>query len=557
MTDAPAMLDAALAYARKGCAVFPVVAGGKEPLTAHGFKDASNEADQIRAWWSRWPDANIGVATGPASGLTVLDLDAKHGDVSMMLADLEQLVGTDAPPTATAITGGGGLHLWFRIARVWSSGSRLGGRPGVDLKCAGGYVVAPPSLHKTGRRYAWHDEGENGLSAVPRAPADWLDAVCARAGWREAGEVTQGPGALDKVTWSARQPAPSARWAGWFPERVDRVVADVLAAAKGDRHGAIFKAACRLGDALRGVPPNEVERVGRDGAERLLAAAVTIKPEAGAPELERVIADAVQRGLNGGDSGKPEPDVGEVRRLWFARAPVAEDAEAAAYVASRGLTAEALDELGLAGVVGAGAALPGWAHYKGRSWAESGHRLIVPLYDAEGGCAGVAARILGMPAGGVEKSLVPAGLRLGGLVFADTAGLAMLRGAQTVREVWIVEGEIDTLTLAEADLDAVRKGQRKRRPRSMSWEHAPWAVLGVVKGAWNKRAGAALASRIPASALVLFATDNDGAGNDYALAAAETTQARGLCDRRLRVPAPYNDWNEWWTAPRRQQRGGA
>jgi len=71
------MLDAALAYAARGWAVHPLVPFAKTPLTAHGFKDASTDVGQITRWWTATPDANIGVATGKISGITVLDWDEK------------------------------------------------------------------------------------------------------------------------------------------------------------------------------------------------------------------------------------------------------------------------------------------------------------------------------------------------------------------------------------------------------------------------------------------------------------------------------------------------
>ena len=57
-------LAAALEYAALGLRVFPCLPRDKRPAVAHGFKEATTDADQIRAWWTRWPDANIGIATG-------------------------------------------------------------------------------------------------------------------------------------------------------------------------------------------------------------------------------------------------------------------------------------------------------------------------------------------------------------------------------------------------------------------------------------------------------------------------------------------------------------
>ena len=63
MADSP-MLKAALAYAKKGKKVFPIKPRGKAPLTPHGFKNATIDPQQIRSWWTQWPEANIGMPTG-------------------------------------------------------------------------------------------------------------------------------------------------------------------------------------------------------------------------------------------------------------------------------------------------------------------------------------------------------------------------------------------------------------------------------------------------------------------------------------------------------------
>jgi bifunctional DNA primase/polymerase-like protein/AAA domain-containing protein/primase-like protein len=156
--------DAALKYAKRGLPVFPV--RGKLPLTVHGFKDASTDADQIRDWWSEWPNANIAIATGAASGLVVLDVDPRHdGDKS--LAALEAKFGL-LPATLEARTGGGGRHIFFALGNgqnVRNSAGRLG--PGLDVRGDGGYIVAPPSIHpETMQPYAWTNRLKPALAPV-------------------------------------------------------------------------------------------------------------------------------------------------------------------------------------------------------------------------------------------------------------------------------------------------------------------------------------------------------------------------------------------------------
>jgi Bifunctional DNA primase/polymerase, N-terminal/Phage integrase family len=69
------LLEAALEYTGRGLPVFPC--NGKVPLTEHGFQDASTDTATVLAWWTRWPESNIGIATGAASGLVVLDVDVQ------------------------------------------------------------------------------------------------------------------------------------------------------------------------------------------------------------------------------------------------------------------------------------------------------------------------------------------------------------------------------------------------------------------------------------------------------------------------------------------------
>ena len=90
-------LEAALEYARRNWPVFPITPRAKKlPLTRHGFKDASTDEHVIRAWWARWPDANVGIATGHRS-FVVVDLDIKEdrNGMEMFLALLKANVGED------------------------------------------------------------------------------------------------------------------------------------------------------------------------------------------------------------------------------------------------------------------------------------------------------------------------------------------------------------------------------------------------------------------------------------------------------------------------------
>lgn len=159
------MLDAAQGYARRGWPVFPVygvVDGrcgcgksackhpGKHPMTQHGVKDATLDEYTIRQWWEKTPDANIGIATGLVSGLYVIDIDPRNGGDDAFL-ELCRAIGT-LPETYEVLTGGGGRHLYFKYPNK-PPAIRAKLARGVDVRADGGYVVAAPSLHGSGRRY--------------------------------------------------------------------------------------------------------------------------------------------------------------------------------------------------------------------------------------------------------------------------------------------------------------------------------------------------------------------------------------------------------------------
>jgi hypothetical protein len=146
---------------------------GKHPhgrLVRNGLKDATTDERVIEHWWGCFDYANVGMATG---GIVVLDVDPRHdGDVT--LAKLEAERGS-LPPTWRAITGGGGEHIFFTTTAQIPNSSGLVGE-GLDIRGAGGYVVMPPSLHKSGRRYEWSVDSHP--DETPLAPLpDWLAAA--------------------------------------------------------------------------------------------------------------------------------------------------------------------------------------------------------------------------------------------------------------------------------------------------------------------------------------------------------------------------------------------
>ena len=153
-------LNAAIEYAGKGMAVFPLKPRDKKPLTKHGVNDATTDFDTITKWWKKNPNANIGIACGQISGgLLVIDLDERANGVSGFdsLHEWESEHG-ELPETARTITGKGGSHILYRVDH--KENNRVDLLEGVDVRSDGGYIVAPPSIHPNGNRYEWEYDPE-------------------------------------------------------------------------------------------------------------------------------------------------------------------------------------------------------------------------------------------------------------------------------------------------------------------------------------------------------------------------------------------------------------
>jgi len=123
----------------------PPQAVGKAPLTEHGHHDATTNPDTIQEWWSQWPQANIGIALEPA-GLLVLDLDGPEA--------LEEAKAKGLPPSPVVKTGRGEHRYFLNPWPGMATATKRGDSSGIDVKLTG-FVVAPPSLHRSGKTYVW------------------------------------------------------------------------------------------------------------------------------------------------------------------------------------------------------------------------------------------------------------------------------------------------------------------------------------------------------------------------------------------------------------------
>jgi hypothetical protein len=142
-------LEWALAHARRGFSVFPLIENSKRPKINNWTYQATKDEARIKEWWGKWPDANIAIYAG---GMMILDVDPRKGGHHT----LAKLGLTESfPNTLMASTAGGGIHIYYTLpkgVRITGGNDKLG--PGIDVKTDGGYVVAPGSTIDN-RGYAW------------------------------------------------------------------------------------------------------------------------------------------------------------------------------------------------------------------------------------------------------------------------------------------------------------------------------------------------------------------------------------------------------------------
>jgi hypothetical protein len=189
-STATGTLRAALRHAERGRPIFPLWPRygnkcacddpgcknqGKHPighLVPNGFKDATTDDKTITRWWQEYPDAGIGMPTGIASGMIVIDIDSKNGkDGTLALRKLQNL--GPLPETRTALTASGGKHLYFDDpGGIRCSTDKLG--VGLDVRADGGYVVLPPSHDGL---YEWMRGDDGYVHRTAELPKAWVERL--------------------------------------------------------------------------------------------------------------------------------------------------------------------------------------------------------------------------------------------------------------------------------------------------------------------------------------------------------------------------------------------
>lgn len=290
MTANETRIAAALRYASQGQPVLPLhsphAAGcscgrpacaspAKHPRITQGVHNATTNLGQVRRWWQRWPDANIGIATG--HGHLVIDLDGPAAATA--LSSLEAIHG-DLPDTWT-VTTGRGSHLHYAVdprLRVANSASALA--PGIDIRGDGGYVLAPPSTHPNGTTYSSSTD-----HTLAQLPAKWVALLAAPSPTPPTPAVQTA-----QTTRNADHgPHPYAATA------LESEATKVASAPPGQRNHTLNRAAFAIGRIIEsgGLDPNDVHHT-------LAKAAVT----AGLTQREATMT--ITSGITAG-RGNPKP----------------------------------------------------------------------------------------------------------------------------------------------------------------------------------------------------------------------------------------------------------
>lgn len=311
--------DAAVQLARAGLAVFPLKPTTKVPLTRRGFHDATTVERRVRAWWAQVPHANIGIATGP-SNLVVIDLDCGKpwpqnrgtqpygvNDGADSLIHLAEQTGNiddlrswfwTVPRVATP---SGGIHLYFSApdgARIRSTAGVIA--PWVDVKAAGGYVVAPWSwtAESATSRQGWY-RTVHGFTTIDtaRVDIDWNvhDARLAALrldlptlpSWLTSLTADKPAVQLDRWGRLARRLSAPRASSGYFDAALAKACDTVAAAPEGQRNHVLNREAY----AIAGFIPHLDETTIRDALTSAAAASGL-----DGQEIAATLASAIKRG---------------------------------------------------------------------------------------------------------------------------------------------------------------------------------------------------------------------------------------------------------------------
>lgn len=158
--------EAALAHATKGRPVFPANPDTKSPMVKTGFKAATTDENQIREWWTKWPNAAIAMPTGERSGYMVLDCDPRNGGIE----SLTRIMPSGENIVKDVSTPSDGFHSILKNDTRFKSSVGKGPITGLDVRGEGGYVIIPPSTRSDGKGWVGRVPELEDAHTIP----DWL-----------------------------------------------------------------------------------------------------------------------------------------------------------------------------------------------------------------------------------------------------------------------------------------------------------------------------------------------------------------------------------------------
>ena len=274
---------------------------GKHPRVKTGLTEASSDRATIERWGAIWPEANIGIATGAASGIFVLDLDSEDA-----LAAVVDAVGP-LPPTLVSLTGRG-LHYFFKDAEGVKNRAALW--PHVDVRGTGGYIVAPPSLHASGRLYRWQTPI---CREIAEAPAALLMAI---RGEKRAAPVVAihrngAPTSYGLTTYqqAALESAFEAVRSAGTGQRNDTLNREAYALAGLDIPLSQIKSELGFAAVQAGLPQREIDRTLQGALARGAASPRLVEPLA---PTSRPRKRAAPREAEPADPDVTDPDIAEM-----------------------------------------------------------------------------------------------------------------------------------------------------------------------------------------------------------------------------------------------------
>jgi hypothetical protein len=233
----------------------------KRPACPHGFKDATADPEKLRELWRQYPGELVGVPTGEASGLFVIDVDSGRHDEAQ---DWLERAAARLPPTRWHATKSGGFHILFKHrAGLRNTAGKLA--KGVDTRGDGGYIIWWP-FHLG---LAAPNNLDHEIAELP----DWIaDQLIERT---------------DNVVPIRRQSSVPAALA----DSVNGLVRMVSTAGTGERNSILFWSACRVGEMAA------CGKLGRQQFSGACNALVAAAMATGLPrkEAERTIASALRQ----------------------------------------------------------------------------------------------------------------------------------------------------------------------------------------------------------------------------------------------------------------------